>query len=190
MSLASFLQALGLAALSSATVGAQLPRGQPVKDTVVAFAQVTRDLTGDGRPEVLKLVGRGPSIYELQPTLTIEEDGRLIFTDDFLPITRRIGFDGATRIRTDAEHRQFLQDFGNWVFESSKFSPPSEFRRQLRSSYAHDPPDFPPLVDRTTWAEIASSNAVVFSYSRGGDNAESIVWVESRKKFVRLVHCC
>jgi hypothetical protein len=60
----------------------------------------------------------------------------------------------------------------------------------MRSDIAHDPPSRPPLVDRETWAEIAASNAVVFKYSRGGDNGEAIVWVESRKRFVRLLDCC
>ena len=163
---------------------------RPLKDTVVLFAQVARDLTGDGRPEVLKLTGTGPTIYNLRPVLTIEDAGQVIFTDHFGPVTRRVGFDGSIELRSEAEHRQFLLEYGGWIFDPAKFSSPAEFRRQMRSNYAHDPPDIPPLVNRETWGEIASSNAVVFSYSRGGDNAEAIVWVQSRKTFVRLIDCC
>jgi hypothetical protein len=163
---------------------------QPARDTTVVFAQTERDLTGDGRPEVLKLVGVGPSIYNLEPTLTIADAGRVIFTDQFMPMTRQIDFDGPVRLRTEAQHREFLREYGGWVFASSQFSSPAEYLRQMRSNIAHDPPARPPLVDRETWAEIVASGAVVFRYSRGGDNAEAIVWVESRKEFVRLLDCC
>jgi hypothetical protein len=120
----------------------------------------------------------------------IEQDGRVIFEDQFRPITRQIGFDGPVRMRSEAEHRTFLKEYGNWIFGSAQFTSPAEYLRQMRSSIAHDPPAIPPLVSRDTWAEIVASQATVFRYSPGGDRAEAIVWVESQKQFVRLLDCC
>lgn len=99
-------------------------------DTVVVLGEVERDLTGDGRPELLRVVGVGQSIDSLAVTFTIEAvggRGEKLYELELSPMTRVIGFDAGRRLLTPAEHRTRLNEFGDWFFGDSKFETPARF---------------------------------------------------------------
>ena len=49
-----------------------------VPETTIVLGRVERDLTGDGKPELLRLIGRGRTIDSLDVTLTIEANGKIL----------------------------------------------------------------------------------------------------------------
>ena len=75
-------------------------------DTVVVIGMTQRDLTGDGQPEILRLVGVGPSVDSLDVTLSIESAGRTVYRAQLAPITRTVGFDRSRRKLSRAQHRE------------------------------------------------------------------------------------
>lgn len=80
-------------------------------DTTVLIGRAERDLTGDGKPEVLQLVGVGRTIDSLDVTLTITSGGRTIFRSGFAPLTRRIspGGDAIVAIAWSARDQRFYR---------------------------------------------------------------------------------
>ena len=56
-------------------------------DTTVVLGLVGRDLTGDGKPEILRVLGVGPTIDNLEATFTVESAGTTLyrFTFTFSP---------------------------------------------------------------------------------------------------------
>ena len=44
-------------------------------DATIVLGMIERDLTGDGKPELLRVVGVGPTIDNLDVTFTVENDG-------------------------------------------------------------------------------------------------------------------
>jgi len=96
-------------------------------DTVVVIGMAERDLTGDGRAEVLKLVGNGRSVDSLDVTFSIESAGATVYRTRLAPMTRTVGFDRSRRTLSLAQHRQRLREFGKWFFGPTKFKRPSEF---------------------------------------------------------------
>ena len=52
-------------------------------DPTIVLGLVERDLTGDGKPEVMRLVGVGP-IDNLAVTFTVESAGRTIYRFELL----------------------------------------------------------------------------------------------------------
>jgi hypothetical protein len=63
-------------------------------DTVVVIGTTERDLTGDDRPEILRLVGVGRTVDSLDVTLSIESAGRTVYRARLAPITRTVGSAG------------------------------------------------------------------------------------------------
>jgi hypothetical protein len=111
-------------AVSSATILSET-------DTVVTLGMVERDLTGDGRPEVLRLTGVGQPSDSLDVTLVIESSGDTVFQARLLPLTRTVGFDAGRRKLSPAEYRTRLDQYGGWFFGDGKFARPAEFVEQL-----------------------------------------------------------
>ena len=95
-------------------------------DPSVVLGLVERDLTGDGKPEVLRLVGVGP-IDNLAVTFAIEAAGKTIYRFDLAPLTRTVGFDAGRQVISTEAHRARIKEFGPWFFAEEKFQRPDEF---------------------------------------------------------------
>ena len=93
-----------------------------------------RDLTGDGKLEILRLVGSGPTFDSLGVTFTIESEGQILFQIQMAPLTRVGGFDVGRRRLTEAEYRARLNDFPKSFFAEIKFLSPRDFVERLRGS--------------------------------------------------------
>jgi hypothetical protein len=96
-------------------------------DTVVVIGMAERDLTGDGQPEVLKLVGDGRSVDSLDVTFSIESAGATVYRARLAPMTRTVGFDRSRRRLSRAQYREQRAEFGKWFFGPTKFKRPPEF---------------------------------------------------------------
>ena len=90
-------------------------------DTTVVLGLVERDLTGDGEPEILRVVGVGPTIDNLDVTFTIESAGGTIYRFELAPLTRTVGFDADRHVVSEEEHRARIKEFGRWFFAEEKF---------------------------------------------------------------------
>jgi hypothetical protein len=75
-----------------------------VPDTTLNLGVVQRDLTADGVPETLSLVGRGKSTDSLEVTFSITSSGRTVYETRWR-MTRVVGFDAGRRVLSAAEHR-------------------------------------------------------------------------------------
>ena len=185
-------------------------------DTVVTLGMVERDLTGDGRPEVLRLTGVGQPSDSLDVTLVIESSGDTLFQTRLLPFTRNVGFDRRRGKLSPAEYRTRLDEYGPWFFGDGKFARPVEFVKQLsearraaipnliardrrsqlidslraagRPAPEAEPSDSADAVD--AWEKIQSSGVTVFTYSPGGDAVYGIVWSARDRRFYKLWECC
>lgn len=128
-------------AASSATILRQT-------DTVVILGMVERDLTGDGRPEVLRLTGVGQSTDSLDVTFVIESSRDTLFRTQLSPLTRILGFDAGRRKPSPVEHRARLDKFGGWFFGDAKFTRPEDFVEQLRRQAPRHIADIPNVIAR------------------------------------------
>jgi hypothetical protein len=99
-------------------------------DTVFTLGSAQRDLTGDGTPEVLRLVAKGPNLDSLAVTFTIESSGQVLFDLQLFPLTRASGVYAGRRGLTPAQHRARLAEFPEWFFGEGKFLKPPDFVRQ------------------------------------------------------------
>jgi hypothetical protein len=117
-------------------------------DTVVVIGTAERDLTGDGRPEILKLVGVGRSADSLDVTLSIESAGRTVYRVRLAPITRTVGFDRGRRMLSRAQYRKHLAEFGKWYFGATKFKRPREFVKSWREQAPQRLAEIPNFIDR------------------------------------------
>jgi len=132
-------------------------------DTVVVLGTVERDLTGDGRPEVLRLVGEGNAFDSLAVTFSIESSGRVLFRTALASLTRTIGFGAGRREISAAEHRTRLDEYGGWFFGESKFMRPDTFVARLRQSGRRHEALIPEVIERDRRRQ-----AVVDSLVRAG----------------------
>lgn len=98
-------------------------------DTVVMIGMAERDLTGDGQPEVLKLVGDGRSVDSLDVTFSIESAGVTVYRTRLAPMTRTVGFGRSRRRLSRAQYREQRAEFGKWFFGPTKFKRPPEFMK-------------------------------------------------------------
>jgi hypothetical protein len=74
-------------------------------DTTVVLGHAERDLTGDGKTEILRVVGVGPTIYDFGVSFTIEAAGQTIYWYDMGRMTRTVGFDAGQHVISEAQHR-------------------------------------------------------------------------------------
>ena len=171
-------------------------------DTVVRLGTMERDLTGDGQPEIMRLIGNGRTIDSLAVTFSIESAGRLIFQMQLAPLSRTVGFDNGRRRLSAAELRTRLNTFGPWFFDSRKFVSPDQFVDGLRRSGPGHVERIPDVIARdgeyrndlprakAVWEEIQKNAVTIFQFSPGGDSVIAIAWSARDQRFYRLLECC
>jgi hypothetical protein len=170
-------------------------------DTIVVLGHSERDLTGDGKPEILKVVGVGPTIYDLGVTFTIESAGRTIYRYTLMPLTRTVGFDAGQRVLSPDGHRAHIKEFGTWFFGEEKFQRPAQFVESLKAQAPGKVAEIPNVIasdqqssetvpGTVIWEEIQNSPVTIFTFSPGGDRIEAIGWNVRAGRFYRLLDCC
>jgi hypothetical protein len=166
-------------------------------DPTVVLGLVERDLTGDGQPETLRVVGVGPTIDNLDATFTIESAGNPIYRFKLAPLTRTVG----RRVLSAEQHRARLTEFRQWFFADGKFERPAEFVDSLRVMARFRVAEIPDVIDRDRqpsdtrdggeiWEEILKSPVTIFTFSPGGDVLVAIGWSAQAGRFYRLLECC
>lgn len=171
------------------------------RDTTVVLGSVNRDLTGDGKPETLRLAGTGRSVDSMQFTFTIDDAGRTIYRAQ-IHLPPRSEYDRDARSRRMDYHAWLKDDVGKYFFDERKFRTPSGFvamlrehaeshTREIASVIARDrssPPDF--ATANEIWNEIQRSGVTTFEFSQGGDAFTVIAWSVRDQRFYRLIECC
>jgi hypothetical protein len=172
------------------------------RDTTIMLGQAERDLTGDGKPEVLQLVGTGKTVDSLDVVLSISSNGAILYRTRLAPITRRVGFDADRRMRSRPEHRAFLAQFGGWFFHKDKFLPVAEFIAAWRTQAPGRLAEVPENIARdggflpdsaraqSIWREIQDAAVTIFEFSAGGDAVTALGWSARTGRFYRLIECC
>lgn len=89
-------------------------------DTTVVLGLVERDLTGDGKPETLRVVGVGPTIDNLEPTFTIESAGKTIYRFKLERLTRTVGLNAGRQALSAEQHRARLTELRQWFFAQKR----------------------------------------------------------------------
>lgn len=156
------------------------------QDTTVILAEHSRDMTGDGRVERLVLTAQGRLTDSLKVTLSIAQEGRVLFGDTFV-VDRSRGFDAERGVVTDAGWELRLGYYRDF-FADLRFTTPRELLEE-RSLDPSLPPAGVPLSPRT-WRALLESDRPVLKYSPGGDASRSIVWHEPTREFVDMHPCC
>lgn len=173
-------------------------------DTVFVLGTVERDLTGDGRPEVLRLVAAGKSVDSLDITFSIISDKTILYTERMVPLTRMWGYDAGRRRSSRSQHRARIAEFPNWFFADSKFLSVEGFIAELRDGGPHHIPLIPGVIDSdraegapsdkaraiAVWDAIQRSSVTIFTYSPGGDRVRAIAWSARDQRFYQLWDCC
>jgi len=170
-------------------------------DTTVVLGLVERDLTGDGEPETLRVVGVGPTIDNLEATFTIESAGKAIYRFELERLTRTVGFDAGRHVLSAEQHRARLMEFRQWFFADQKFQRPEEFVDSLRVMARLRVAEIPDVIARdrqpsdprdgsVIWEEILNSPVTIFTFSPGGDAIVAIGWSARAGRFYRLLECC
>ena len=170
-------------------------------DTTVVLGLVERDLTGDGKPETLRVVGVGRTIENLDATLTIESAGKIIYRYELLPLSRTVGFDAGRHVISAEQHRVRLAEFPQWFFAERSFQRPTEFVDRLRVMARLRVAKIPDVIARDRqpsetrggadiWEEILKSPVTIFNFSPGGDTIVAIGWSARSGRFYKLVECC
>src|SRR5688572_25188929 len=157
-------------------------------DTTVVFGVVQRDLTGDGNPETLRLIGVGSTVDSLAVTFSIESFGTIVYRVSLAPLTRTVGIDAGAHIASAAEHRERLKEFGPGFFHESKFRKPSAFVRGLHDAAPGRVAEVASVIARdggfgadtsraaAIWNEIQRRDVTIFEFSPGGDAVVAIGW--------------
>ena len=169
-------------------------------DPTIVLGLVERDLTGDGRAEVLRLVGVGP-IDNLAVTFTVESAGRTIYRFELAPLTRTVGFDAGRHVISAEAQRARVKEFGSWFFGGDKFQRPDEFlarlgveaplrRAEIPDVIARDRPASDTVDGGLIWQEIQKAPITIFTFSPGGDALVAIGWHARTGRFYRLLECC
>jgi len=170
-------------------------------DTTVVLGVVERDLTGDGQPETLRVVGVGPAIDDLEVTFTIESANKIVYRFKLEPLTRTVGFEAGRQVLSAERRRARLTEFRQWFFAEEKFQRPTEFVDRLRVTARLRVPEIPDAIARdrqpsdtrngeAIWAEILASPVTIFTFSPGGDAIVAIGWSAAARRFYRLLECC
>ncbi len=169
-------------------------------DTTHVLGHAERDLTGDGKPEILRVVGVGPSIEDLRVTFTIESAGKTIYTHEMRRMTRT-GPDAGRRVMSPTQYRAWIKEYGQAFFLDKKFMRPLEYVEYLRVHARLHIDDIPKVIDAdrlpsdqvpgtVIWDEIQQARVTIFRFSPGGDIIEAIGWNARAGRFYRLLSCC
>ena len=166
----------------------------------LVLGRVERDVTGDGKPEILQVAATGP-IENLDPVFTIQSAGRTIYSYKLAPLTLTVGLDGGKRAISLEQHKARLEEFGKSFFDARKFQRPAEFVDDRRVSARLHVSAIPNVIasDQSAsetrdgaeiWNEILNSQVTIFRFSPGGDLIVAIGWSERAGRFYRLMDCC
>ena len=153
-------------------------------NTTVVLGLAERDLTGDGKPEVLRVQGVGRTQDHLDATFTIESAGKIIYT-----------------FRLQPWSRARLKEFGPWFVANEKFQRPTAFVDGLRAMAPLRVAEIPDVIageqqasetrsGSEIWEEILESPVTIFTFSPGGDEIVAIGWSARAGRFYRLLQCC
>jgi hypothetical protein len=165
------------------------------RDTTVVLGRVERDLTGDGELEILRVVGVGPTIYDLGVTFTVESAGKTIYRYDMRRMTRTAN----RHVKSRAQYRAWIKEFGRSFFLEKKFMRPQEYVDYLRRHARRHIADIPNRIDQqasdavtgsVVWEEMQNSPITIFTFSPGGDTIEAIGWNVRAGRFYSLLSCC
>jgi hypothetical protein len=170
-------------------------------DTTVVLGRIEKDLTGDGVPEVLRLVGVGRTTDSLDVTFTIESAGQIVYQFTLDPLTMDEGFDGGRRVLSADEQQTRLRDFGRSFFADGKFQTPAAFLTWLRDAAPPHIAEIPWVIARdrrasdprdaaAIWQGMLRAPVTIFTFSPGGDGVEAIGWSPVARRFFRLLDCC
>jgi TonB family protein len=151
-------------------------------DTTVVLGHSERDLTGDDNPEVLRVIGVGPTIDHLEVTFTIQSAGQTIYEYKLMDTGP-------------------INEFSRWFFGKGKFETPAQFVATLTRNAPARVAEIPKVIsdDRLLsdtvpgsriWDEIQGSPVTIFTFSPGGDLIEAIAWNARAGRFYRLLNCC
>jgi hypothetical protein len=177
----------------------------PPADTVFILGTAERDMTGDGRAEILRLVAAGKSMDSLDVTFSITSNRAILYTDQMAPLTRRTwGYNARRRMSSASEHRAKVDSFVDWFFGDRKFMSPDGFITELRDGAGGHIALIQHVIDgdrtegtpsdmaraASTWDEIQRSAVTIFTYSPGGDRVKAIAWSERDQRFYQLWECC
>jgi hypothetical protein len=135
-------------------------------DTAVVVGIVERDLTGDGMPEVLQLLGTGKSLDSLDVTFSIQSSGQVIYRAQLWPITRTTGFGAARRQLSVPEPRTRLDEFAAWFFGDSKFLPAQDFVAEVTSWGTRFAPGIPEVIARDHRAQFVVDSLTAIGHPR------------------------
>jgi hypothetical protein len=163
-------------------------------DTTHVLAQTERDLTGDGRPEILRVVGVGPTLDNLSVTFTIESAGKTIYRHDLRRMTRPANRDGVP----PDYYRTSIKEY---FFIENHFMRPQEYLEFLRVHARLHIDEIPDVIESdrlpsdrvpgtVIWDEIQKAGVTIFTFSPGGDVIEAIGWNARAGRFYRLISCC
>jgi hypothetical protein len=198
----AFVETTRISAVPTATSSSPAQNAESDQaDTTVILGLVERDLTGDGKPETLSVVGVGRTLDSLAVTFSIESSGRTIYRFPLAPLTRTVGFDAGRRTVSAEEHRARLKEFGPWFFAEGKFQSLSAFVDSLRVWARGRVAQIPEVIARDRqptdsvspiliWEDIQNTAGTIFTFSPGGDAIVAIGWSVRAQRFYRLLECC
>ena len=158
-------------------------------DTVVVIGMAERDLTGDGQPEVLKLVGDGRSVDSLDVTFSIESAGATVYRARLFPMTRMVGFGRSRRRLSRAQYREQRAEFGKWFFGPTKFKRPPDFVKTWGGQASGRLAQVPRVIarDRKFSTTVDSLVALGHSPIEAERTAQSVVRPVSAADSIRAV---
>jgi hypothetical protein len=99
-------------------------------NTTIVLASTERDVTGDGKPEVLSLIGVGRSADDLRVIFSVGESGRELYRANVALLTHS-EFDRKLRSVLRMGYGAWLKDVGRSFFAGAKFKPPEIFLKQM-----------------------------------------------------------
>lgn len=171
-------------------------------DTVVVLGSRSVDMTGDGQPELLQVVGAGESLDSLDVTFSIIASDQVLYSDRLRTMTPTAGFDAGRRTLSPEDYRRRLAEFEARFFAEQKFLTTDEFIEKLRGRASRHIHQIQRVIARdgegsmdlekadAVWEDIQGRALVVFEYSGGGDGITAIAWSEIDRRFHRLWECC
>ncbi|ALW85364.1 hypothetical protein AUC43_09815 [Hymenobacter sedentarius] len=152
-------------------------------DTLVTAKQVHLFSQPGGKPDVFRLVLRGPSVLEGAATFTITDaSGQVIFRESLsaADLEAPMVYEMKTPTATPAEREAFMRRRIREFFRPAQFSSPAV---PTAAPY----PTGPEAPDHATWNDLRKRpDSIRFTYLVGKEDRRSIAWSPLKKQVVRL----
>ncbi|MFC7667794.1 hypothetical protein ACFQT0_10655 [Hymenobacter humi] len=152
-------------------------------DTLLTTQQVHVFSQPDGRPDVFRLVLRGPSVLEGAAMFTITDaNGQVIFRETLsaADLEAPMVYEMKTATATPAEREAFVRRRIREFFRPAQFSSPAV---PTAAPY----PTGPEAPDHATWNDLRKRHeSIRFTYLVGKEDRRSIAWSPLKKQVVRL----